>query len=73
MVDNILPELAHVLDLAVHLDQLTTWIGRGDNTETGWVAHVIIVSAPVQLDLLIWDYFGFRIEIGTVSSLPSDS
>ena len=32
VVDNILPEhveLPHVLDLPVHLDQLTTWTGRG--------------------------------------------
>ena len=37
VVDNILPEhveLPHVLDLAVHLDQLTTWMGRGGYTET---------------------------------------
>ena len=32
MVDNLLPEhieLPHVLDLAVHLVQLATWMGRG--------------------------------------------
>ena len=37
MVDNLLPEhveLPHVLDLAVHLVQLTTWMGRGGHTET---------------------------------------
>ena len=70
MVDNLLPEhvqLPHVLDLAVHLVQLTTWMGRGGHTETfslehsfmvkswGWgggvVAHVIIESAQSQLDL----------------------
>ena len=37
MVDNLLPEhveLPHVLDLDVHLVQLTTWIGRGGHTET---------------------------------------
>ena len=36
-VDNLLPEhveLPHVLDLAVHLVQLTTWMGRGVHTET---------------------------------------
>ena len=27
-------ELPHVLDLAVHLVQLTTWMGRGGYTET---------------------------------------
>ena len=37
MVDNLLPghvELLHVLDLAVHLVQLTTWMGSGGHTET---------------------------------------
>ena len=32
MVDNLLPDhvgLPHVLDLAVHLVQLMTWMGRG--------------------------------------------
>ena len=56
MVDNILPEhveLPYVLDLAVHLDQLTTWIGRGGNT-------VIIVSAPVPIGL----GFGFGTALG---------
>ena len=36
MVDNLLPEhveLPHVLDLAVQLVQLTTWMGRGGYTE----------------------------------------
>ena len=35
-VDNLLPEhveLPHVLDLAVHLVQLMTWMGRGGHTE----------------------------------------
>ena len=37
MVDNLLPEhveLPHVLDLAVHLVPLQTWVGRGGHTET---------------------------------------
>ena len=37
MVDNLLPDhvgLPHVLDLAVHLVQLMTWMGRGGHTET---------------------------------------
>ena len=37
VVDNILPEhveLPHVLDLAVHLVQLMTCMGRGGYTET---------------------------------------
>ena len=37
VVDNILPEHVeqpHVLDLAVHLVQLTTGMGRGGYTET---------------------------------------
>ena len=36
MVDNLLPDhvgLPHVLDLAVHLVQLMTWMGRGGHTE----------------------------------------
>ena len=36
-VDNLLHEhveLLHVLDLAVHLVQLTTWTGRGGHPET---------------------------------------
>ena len=46
VVDNILPEhveLPHVLDLAVHLVQLMTCMGRGGYTETffsisyGWL------------------------------------
>ena len=54
MVDNVLPEcveLPHVLDLAVHLDHLTTWMGRGGHTET------FSLSA----------FFGFRIGIGSRS------
>ena len=55
-VDNILPEhgeLPRVLDLAVHLDQLTTWMGRVALEHSfmvkslwwgGVVAYVIIVS-----------------------------
>ena len=41
-VDNILPEhgeLPHLLDLAVHLDQLTTWMGRGGYAETFSFQH----------------------------------
>ena len=37
MVDNLLPEhveLPHILFLAVHLVQLTTWMGWGGHTET---------------------------------------
>ena len=37
MVDNLLPdhvELPLVLDLAVYLGQLMTWMGRGGHTET---------------------------------------
>ena len=37
MVDNLLPEhveLPRVLDLAVHLVQLMTWMGRGGHSET---------------------------------------
>ena len=37
MVDNLLhefTELPHVLDLAVHLVHLTTWIGSRGHTET---------------------------------------
>ena len=37
MVDNLLPdhvELPLVLDLAVHLVQLMTWMGRRGHTET---------------------------------------
>ena len=37
MVDNLLPDhvgLPHVLDLAVHLVQLMTWMGRGVHYET---------------------------------------
>ena len=37
VADYLLPEhveLPHVLDLAVHLVQLTTWMGRGGHTET---------------------------------------
>ena len=37
MFDNLLHEhveLPHVLDLAVHLVHLTTWMGRGGHPET---------------------------------------
>ncbi len=62
MVDNLLPEhveLPHVLDLAVHLVQLTTWgtfsLEHSFMVKSyrwgGWVAHVIIVSPQSQLDL----------------------
>ena len=37
MVENLLPDhvgLPHVLDLAVHLVQLMTWMGRGGHFET---------------------------------------
>ena len=60
MLDNLQHEhveLPHVLDLAVHLVPLQTWVGRGGHTETlrylanpnssGVVAHVIIVSPQV--------------------------
>ena len=36
-VDNLLPdhvELPHVLDPAVHLVELMTWMGKGGHTET---------------------------------------
>ena len=65
MVDNLLPEhveLPQVLDLIVHLVQLTTWMGRGGHTETfsfSELFHVIIVSPQSQLDLIwIWTALG---------------
>ena len=42
--------LPHVLVLAVHLVNLLVWIGKGNHSETFLLfAHVIIVSAPVQI------------------------
>ena len=48
MVDNILPghvELPYVLDLAVHLDQLTTWMGREGYTETFFLEHSFMLKS----------------------------
>ena len=54
-------ELPHVLDLTVHLVQLTTWMGRGGHTETFPSStfslehfftpnsHVFLVSAQVPI------------------------
>ena len=68
VVDNLLFDhvgLPHVLDLAVHLVHLSTWIALGGHPETfsleyssmvkswgwwWWVAYVIIVSPQSQLD-----------------------
>ena len=49
MVDNLLPdhvELPHVLDLAVHLVQLMTWMGRGGHTETFSLSAHGIMETP---------------------------
>ena len=51
MVDNLLPEhveLPHVLDLAVHLVQLTTWMGRGGYTET-FPFHTVSLECPIMV------------------------
>ena len=48
MVDNLHPdhvELPHVLDLAVHLVQLMTWMGRGGHTETFSLEHSFMVKS----------------------------
>ena len=55
MVDNLLPErveLPHVLDLAVHLVQLTTWMGRGGHTETFSLFELFPWSTPSWLKVI---------------------
>ena len=55
MVDNLLPEhveLLHVLDLAVHLVQLTTWMGRGGHTETFSFSALFPYSTPSWLKVI---------------------
>ena len=62
MVDNLLPEhveLLHVLDLAVHLVQLMTWMGRGGHTET--LCDYSVTPSPIGL--WIFYFFGFWIGI----------
>ena len=52
MVDNLLPEhveLPHVLDLAVLLVQLTTWIGMGGHTEIFFLSALFPQSTPSWL------------------------
>ena len=62
MVDNLLPEhveLLHVLDLAVHLVQLTTWMGRGGHGTYG-----ILVSPQSQLDFGFFTSLGLGLGLG---------
>ena len=52
MVDNLLPDhvgLLHVLDLAVHLVQLMTWMGRGGHYETFSLLELFPQSTPSLL------------------------
>ena len=55
MVDNLLPDhvgLPHVLDLAVHLVQLMTWMGRGGHYETFSLLELIPKSTPSWLKVV---------------------
>ena len=55
MVDNLLHEhvaLPHVLDLAVHLVQLTTWMGRGGHTETFSLLELFPWGSPSWLKVV---------------------
>ena len=57
MVDNLLPEhveLPHVLDLAVHLVQLTTCMGRGGHTETFSLSALWSHPKSFDWDLDFW-------------------
>ncbi len=62
MVDNILPEhveLLHVLDLAVHLDQLTTWMGRGGYTETFFPSTTFSLEHSFMVKRYWWGGVGW--------------
>ena len=57
MVDNLLPDLVglpHILDLAVHLVQLITWIGRRGHTETFSLFGLFTWSTPSWLKVMGW-------------------
>ena len=61
MVDNLLPEhveLPHVLDLAVLLVQLTTWMGRGGYTETFFPFSTISLEHSFMVKSYGWGGVG---------------
>ena len=66
VVANLLLEkLPNILDLAVHLVNIVSLMGSFQDTLLlalgGLVTYVTLVTAPSQLELLIWDCFGFGI------------
>ena len=82
MVDNLLPEhveLPHVLDLAVYLIHLTTWMVWGGHTETFSLEHSFMAKSygwggggpcdysitPSPIGLWIFYFFVFGIGIGS--------
>ena len=74
MVDKLLPDhegLPHVLDLAVHLLRLTTWMGREGHTETFSLSALFPQSTPSWSKVMggwvgggLWDFIVTPVPIG---------